>query len=44
MQKSMLTKMLGMGEKIAAKKMQARKMAEESPTSLKMKTSFIMKN
>jgi hypothetical protein len=38
------SKMLGMGERIAAKKVQARKMAEESPTSLRMKTSFIMKN
>lgn len=43
-QKAIAHKMLGMGEKIAAKRMNERKMAEESPTSLRMKTSFIMKN
>ena len=44
MLKGLGSKLLGMGEKKAAKAMRLRQMAAESPTSLKMKTSFIMKN
>lgn len=44
LQKQITAKLLKMGEKIAQKRARERKMAEESPTSLRMKTSFIMKN
>jgi len=44
MLKGLGAKLLGLGEKKAQKVARLRAMAAESPTSLRMKTSFIMKN
>jgi hypothetical protein len=44
MLKGLKSKLLVMGEKKAQKVARLRAMAAESPTSLRMKTSFIMKN